>query len=90
MRWAVVRLIRSGRVADDALAYFEAGDAGADLDNFASGVEAEDEWVLDPGEHHFAHVLDYPVNRIDGYGALRKTGSQRSLLKKARRVMRNI
>lgn len=35
-------------MTDDAVAYFEASDAGADLDDFAGGVEAEDEGMLDP------------------------------------------
>lgn len=80
MRWLVVLLIRSIRVADDAVADFEASDAGADLDDLAGCVEAENERVFEPAEHHFAHVLDYPVDWIDGHGALRDIPSQHSFM----------
>ena len=71
MCWAVVLLICSVGVADDSIAYFEAGDARADLDDFPGSVKAEDKWVLERGKHHLAHVLDYPVNWVDSHCALR-------------------
>ena len=70
MRWTVVLLIRSVGVTNDTVAYFEASDTGADFDDLAGGVDAEDAGVFEPGEHHLTHVLDEPVEWIDGYGAL--------------------
>ncbi len=57
-------------MADDSIADFETGDARADFYDLAGCVDAEDEWVFEPRKHEFAHVLDDPVDWVDGHGAL--------------------
>ena len=71
MRRAVAVFIRSVCVAEDTVAYFETGDARADLDDLAGVIEAQDAWVLEPREHELAHVGYYPVDWVDGHCALR-------------------
>lgn len=53
-------------VADYAVAFLEARDAGADLDDFACDVVASDKGV---GDLHqgVAHLLKRPVGRVEGY-----------------------
>ena len=50
----VAPLIQANCVADDTIADFKARDALADLDDLAGEIAAENERVLDPGEHQVA------------------------------------
>lgn len=61
------RAVRDGAaLGDDALAYGEAGDVRADLDDVAGNVAAEDEGV--GGDEQAGGLLDR-VGRVDGHGA---------------------
>jgi hypothetical protein len=54
---------------DDTVAHAQPGDAFPDLDDLAREVGAEDEGVLDPGEHAVAEELLRAIDDVDRHRA---------------------